>query len=582
MNSVTATQNTQNNPLIQGIKDCKTAFIITFFFAFGVNVLNLITPLYSLQVLDRVIGSHNSYTLLMLSVIILFVYISHMLLQVARSFVLIKIGEWLDSKISPELFSHAVVSASVRPSMGGSQIIREFNTIKSFLTSIGINSLFDAPWSVIYILVIFMIHPYLGWLTIFGALLMLFMAFVNAYAINSTLGSSTDYSLKGLHMAEIATRNAESVQAMGMMSAVRNRWKFMNKKALDAQSVASYRSGLITNFTRFLRAIIAMGVTGIAAWIIISTNPPEMTVGAMIATSIMVSRALAPFDQAVEVWKQISSALKSYKKINSSFAHDAQRVEGMSIPNPKGRLSVENVFFAHPPSPGEQPKYTLKGINFTLEPGKSLAIIGPSAAGKSTLARLIIGVWKPTSGYVRLDDSDVYTWNREDFGKHSGYLPQGVELFSGTIKDNIARMQDNPDPKLVVEAAKLAGAHEMISRMPKGYDTDIGIAGSSLSGGQRQRVGLARAFYGNPKLVVLDEPNASLDDKGEQALVDAIKNTKDRSISTILISHRPSVLSFVDMIMIVQEGMLVAYGPKEEVLAKLQSQSKQLHEKKEK
>lgn len=582
MNSVTATQNTQNNPLIQGIKDCRTAFIITFFFAFGVNVLNLITPLYSLQVLDRVIGSHNSYTLLMLSVIILFVYISHMLLQVARSFVLIKIGEWLDSKISPELFSHAVVSASVRPSMGGSQIIREFNTIKSFLTSIGINSLFDAPWSVIYILVIFMIHPYLGWLTIFGAILMLFMAFVNAYAINSTLGSSTDYNLKGLHMAEIATRNAESVQAMGMMSAVRNRWKFMNKKALDAQSVASYRSGLITNFTRFLRAIIAMAVTGIAAWIIISTNPPEMTVGAMIATSIMVSRALAPFDQAVEVWKQISSALKSYKKINASFAHDAQRVEGMSIPNPKGRLSVENVFFAHPPSPGEQPKYTLKGINFTLEPGKSLAIIGPSAAGKSTLARLLIGVWKPTSGYVRLDDADVYTWNREDFGKHSGYLPQGVELFSGTIKDNIARMQDNPDPKLVVEAAKLAGAHEMISRMPKGYETDIGFAGSSLSGGQRQRVGLARAFYGNPKLVVLDEPNASLDDKGEQALVDAIKNTKDRGISTILISHRPSVLSFVDMIMIVQEGMLVAYGPKEEVLAKLQSQAKQVHEKKEK
>lgn len=581
MTALTKTHQ-ENNPLIQGIKDCRTAFIITFFFAFGVNVLNLITPLFSLQVLDRVIGSGNRHTLLWLSVIFLFVYISHMLLQITRSFVLIKIGEWLDIKISPKLFSHAVRSASLRPSMGGSQIIREFATIKSFLTSIGINSLFDAPWSVIYIIVIFLIHPYLGWLTIFGAILMLFMAFVNAYAVNSTLGSSTDYNLKGLHMAEIATRNAETVQAMGMMGAVRSRWAEMNKKALDSQSVASYRSGLITNFTRFLRAIIAMAVTGIAAYIIISRYPPEMTVGYMIATSIMVSRALAPFDHAVEVWKQISSAQKSYKKINASFAQDADRIEGMSIPNPKGRLSVENVFFAHPPVPGEQPKYILKGLNFTLEPGKSLAIIGPSAAGKSTLARLLVGVWKPVSGYVRLDDTDVYSWNREDFGKHAGYLPQGVELFSGTIKDNIARMIEDPDPKLVVEAAKLAGAHEMISRLPKGYETDIGIAGSSLSGGQRQRVGLARAFFGNPKLVVLDEPNASLDDKGEQALVDSLKNTKDKEISTILISHRPSILAFVDMIMILQEGMIVAYGPKDEVLAKLQSQAKQFQEQQEK
>jgi PrtD family type I secretion system ABC transporter len=581
MTSISTTQPNQNNPLIQGIKDCKTAFLITFFFAFGVNVLNLITPLYSLQVLDRVIGSGNAYTLLMLSVIILFVYVSHMLLQVARSFVLIKIGEWLDNRISPQLFSHAVINASVRPSMGGSQLIREFNTIKNFLTSIGINSLFDAPWSIIYIIVIFMIHPYLGWLTIFGAILMLFMAFINAVAVNSSLGSSTDYNLQGLHMAEIATRNAESVQAMGMMSAVRKRWSDMNTKALDAQSIASYRNGLITNITRFLRAIIAMGVTGIAAYIIIAKYPPEMTVGNMIASSIMVSRALAPFDQAVEVWKQISSALKSYKKINSSFSSESTRIEGMSIPNPQGRLSVENVFFAHPPSsPGDPPKYIIKGMNFTLEPGKSLAIIGPSAAGKSTLARLLVGVWKPLSGHVRMDEADVYTWNRDDFGKHSGYLPQGVELFSGTIKDNIARMQENPDPHLVVEAAKLAGAHEMISRMPKGYDTDIGIAGSSLSGGQRQRVGLARAFYGNPKLVVLDEPNASLDDKGEQALVDAIKNTRDRAISTILISHRPSILAFVDMIMIIQDGMIVAYGPKDEVLAKLQNQAQQLQEKK--
>ncbi len=561
-------------PLTQGINDCRKAFLITFFFAFAVNVLNLITPLYSLQVLDRVLGSNNKSTLLLLSVIILFVYVSHMLLQVARSFVLIKIGEWLDNRISPELFAHAVTSASIRTSMGGSQIIREFSTIKNFLTSVGINSLFDAPWSVIYIIVVFLIHPYLGWLTIFGALLMIFMAFINSYAIDSNLGSSNDHALKGLHMAEIATRNAEAVQAMGMMNAVRNRWAAINRQALHTQSIASYRSGIITNITRFLRAIIAMAVTGIAAYLIISTFPPEMTVGYMIASSIMVSRALAPFDHAVEVWRQISGALKAYRRINESFAKDAARPEGMSIPNPSGKLTVENVFFAHAPSPNEQPRYILKGMNFVLEPGNSLAIIGPSAAGKSTLARLLVGIWKPTSGSVRLDELDVYQWNRQDFGKHSGYLPQGVELFSGTIKENIARMQEDPDPALVLEAAKLAGAHEMISRMSKGYETDIGVAGSLLSGGQRQRVALARAFYGNPKLVVLDEPNASLDDQGELALIDAIKNTKDKGISTIMISHRPAILSFVDMIMIIQEGVIVAYGPKEEVLAKLQSQVK--------
>ncbi len=580
MSTSVALRNTPSNPLVKALEDCRKAFIVTFMFSFGVNLLNLITPLYALQVLDRVLSSGNKFTLLMLSLIIFFVYFAHMLLQIARSFTLIKIGEWLDRRISPALFSHAVASAAIRPSMGASQSIREFTTIKSFLTSVGINSLFDAPWSVIYILVIFLIHPYLGWLTIIGAVLMLFMAFLNAVSINSSLSSSNECNLKGHHMAELATRNAETVQAMGMMEKVRHRWLQLNEGALKWQSIASYRNGVISNTTRFLRSILQMSVTGIGAYIVITSNGTDMTAGNMIASSIMVGRAMAPFDQAIEVWKQVSSAMKSYKKIKLSFDQEASKPEGMSISNPQGKITAENVFFAPPPSmPGEQPKYTLKGLSFTLEAGKSLAIIGPSAAGKSTLARLLVGVWKPISGSVRLDGLDVFNWKREEFGKHVGYLPQGIELFSGTIKDNISRMAKDPDSDAIIEASKLAGAHEMISRLPKGYDTDIGVAGSLLSGGQRQRVGLARAFYGRPKLVVLDEPNANLDEKGEQGLVEALANAKKQDITTILISHRPSILSFVDMIMILQEGMIVAYGPKDEIMARFAQAAKEEQEK---
>jgi PrtD family type I secretion system ABC transporter len=574
MDTDNSSNKTTQNLLVQGLQDCKLAFIITFIFSFGVNVLNLITPLYSLQVLDRVVSSGSKDTLLMLTIIIIGVYVSYTLLQIARSFTLVKIGEWLDKKLSPQLFAVAVESSSIKQSLGASQTIREFSTIKAFLTSIGINSLFDAPWSIIYIIVIFLIHPSLGWLTVFGGLLILFFAFLNAYAINDTLSSSNEYNIKGHYLAEIATRNAETVQAMGMMSNVKSRWASVNSSALKMQSIASYRNGIIANITKFLRAILQVGVTGIGAYLVISTNPPEMTVGNMIASSIIVGRALAPFDQAIEVWKQVSSARKSYNKINTFLNQSLSKVEGMSIPNPEGKLTVENVFFSLPAPAGQQPKAILKGLNFTLDPGLSLAIIGPSAAGKSTLARLLVGVWKPTSGYVRLDNADVFTWNRDDFGKHVGYVPQGIELFNGTIKENIARMSHNPDPELVVDAAKFAGAHEMISKMPNGYESDIGIAGSALSGGQKQRVALARAFYGTPKLVVLDEPNANLDERGEQALVQAIANAKERKISTILISHRPSILAFVDMIMILQEGVIVAYGPRAEILARFSQPAK--------
>lgn len=565
--------STQNNPLTEALKDCKSAFVITFLFSFGVNLLNLITPLYSLQVLDRVLGSGNKYTLLMLTVIIFFIYVSHTLLQISRSFILIKTGEWLDKRISPKLFSHAVKSASIRPSLGGSQVIREFNTIKQFLTSSGINSFFDAPWAIIYIIVVFLIHPYIGWITVVGVLTALFMAMLNARAVNETLAASNEANIKGHHMAEMSTRNAETIQAMGMLEKVRQRWAAINSNSLKMQSIASYRNGIISNLTRFFRALIQVSVTGTGAYLVITTNGQEMTAGYMIASSIIVGRALAPFDGAVDIWKQASNAMKSYKKIITFLSGDTFKDEGLSVSKPEGKITVENLFFAHPnKNPAAQPNYTLKGLNFTLEAGKSLAIIGANAAGKSTLSRLLVGVWKPTTGHVRFDDIEVTSWKREEFGKHIGYLPQGVQLFNGTIKENIARMDADPDPEAVIKAAKFADAHELISKLPNGYDTDIGIGGSSLSGGQRQRIGLARAFYGDPKVVILDEPNANLDEKGEKSLMSALKNSKDTSVTSIIVSHRPSILSSVDMIMVLQEGMIVAYGPRDEILARFNQQ----------
>lgn len=562
-------QNKQTNTLIRVLQQCKPVFWIVFSFAFGVNLLNLITPLYSLQVLDRVLNSQNLETLLMLTLLIIALYIALHMLQVARSFTLIKLGEWLDQQLSPDLFMNSIRSAAVRASVGGAQNLRDLQTVKTFLTSIGINTLFDAPWSIIYIGVLFIIHPWMGWLSIFGALLLTVFAFFNAYSTNSKLNEANEHQIRSMNQSEIATRNAEVIEAMGMMKAVTNHWKKFQNNSLALVSIASYRNGIISHVSRFVRTLIQMLVTALGAYLIIR-HPHDMSMGGMIGAGIIMGRALAPFDNAIEIWKQISGALKSYARLKEAYVRLSDRQESMKLPAPKGAITIENIFFAPPTpgAPGAPINYTLKGVSFALNPGDVLAIIGPSAAGKSSLAKLLVGVWKPMQGSVRLDGADVFTWEREDFGNHVGYLPQGIELFSGSIRDNIARLREDVNPEDIVKAAQITGAHEMILRFKNGYETDIGVGGSNLSGGQRQRIGLARAFFGNPKLIVLDEPNANLDELGEQALVGAINYAKEQKITTIIISHRPSILSSVDKILIVQDGMVAAFGTREEIMAK--------------
>lgn len=579
MKAITLKENKTHdlNPLQKALQDCKKAFKIIFVFAFCINILMLITPLYSLQVLDRVIGSGNLHTLLMLSLIIGIIYFVYGLLQIARSYTLIKIGEWLDNNLSPTLLAYSIAGAANRSGGSSGQLQRDFQTIKSFLTSTGLNTILDAPWSFIYIIVIFMIHPYIGYLTVAGGVLIVSLAFFNAAATNKTLGQANEYSIRSMNQAEIAGRNAEVVEAMGMMKNVVANWFKFNKSALAKQSEASYRNGMIANISRMFRNWMQMSVTGIGAYIVVSTSGKDLTTGGMIASSIMVGRALAPFDNSIELWKTINNAMKSYKRINEAFRIVTLRDEAMPINDVEGHLTVDNIYYAHqsqkknPMMQAHQtnPEYILKGVSFSLEPGEILAVIGPSAAGKSTLAKVITGVWPTSSGSVRLDGADVYQWNRDDFGNHVGYLPQGIELFSGTIKQNIARMSENIDSNMVEDCAKLTGAHELILKFPDGYETDIGVAGANLSGGQRQRIGLARALYGNPKISILDEPNANLDEAGEQALSNALIEAKKREMGVIVISHRPSVLSVVDKILVLQDGAVAAFGKKDDVLNRI-------------
>ncbi|RYE05777.1 MAG: type I secretion system permease/ATPase [Rickettsiaceae bacterium] len=566
--------DSKTNPLVLALDKCKSAFWTTFWFAFMINLLMLITPLYSLQVLDRVIGSGSKETLLMLSIVIGSIYFVYGLLQIARSFTLIKVGEWLDNTLSPVIFGHAISASATRVNVGASQLLRDFQTLKTFLTSTGINTIFDAPWSIIYIIVTFMIHPYIGIITVVGAIIIIITAIFNSVVTNKTLGEATEFAIKSHGQADVANRNAEAIEAMGMMKNVTTNWHKFSIQSLAKQSIASYRNGVISNFSRFIRNIMQMLVTGVGAYVVVSTHGRDMTTGGMIASSIIVGKALAPFDNAIELWKIILGARKSYRNINEAFIKYSPRDEAMPIPSVDGLITVENIYYSTPlppnTPPSPNPRYILKDISFSIQPGEILAVIGPSAAGKSTLAKVLIGIWKVASGSVRLDGAEIYNWNRENFGHHVGYLPQGIELFSGSIKQNIARMIDDPDPVKVIAAAKIAGAHEMILRFPDGYDSDIGIAGSSLSGGQKQRIGLARAFYGNPKFIILDEPNANLDEAGEIALANALKQAKELGVTVIVISHRPSVLSVVDKILVLQEGSVMAMGTQEEIQQKIQ------------
>lgn len=538
------------------------------------NLLLLALPIYSLQVLDRVISSGSTETLAMLTVVVVGALIALGLIQMARSFISVRMGEWLEKKLSPALFSHSISSSVLAMGKtGGTQQLRDLSVIKNFIAGQTLTALLDAPWSLIFIAILFMIHPINGFIAVGGGVALLILAIINDKITKPPLDASNEYNVKSMAQAEIAVRNAEAVEAMGMLSAVSKNWHKISAKGVELQTIASDYSSIIGGISKFLRFALQVAVIGVGGYLVLQG---ELTVGAIIAGSILISRALAPFEASITSWKGFVSARKSYTRLQESLNKFSERAQTMELPAPEGNLSVEDVYFK--PAGAEKP--TLKAINFKLNAGEILGMVGPSAAGKSTLAKIITGVWKPVAGVVRLDNADVYSWDRENFGHHVGYLPQDVELFNGSIKDNIARMRSDADAKDVIEAAKAAGVHKMILSLPAGYDTEIGISGSILSAGQRQRVGLARAFFGNPKLIVLDEPNANLDSEGEQALLVALKYAKSKKITTIIISHRPSLMSAVDKMLVLRDGVTIAFGSREEVMKQMNTGGKVVKAKK--
>lgn len=548
--------------LSQALSLCRGAFQATAIFSFFINLLMFVSPLYMLQVYDRVLSSRSETTLFMLTLVAGFMIAVMGLLEFFRSRILVRAGVRIDEHLNGRVFS-AVFKRSLRSRMGGgnAMALRDLDGLREFLTGAGILVLCDAPWAPLFIAVGFLFHPLLGWFTLGSAIIIFILAIANDFATRPTLQLSSRHSNAATSFAEGSLRNAEVLEAMGMMGQITRRWQIRHNSALAAQCLASDRGGVLLALSKFVRMFLQTSVLGLGAYLAINR---EISAGSIIAGSIVLGRALQPVEMAVGQWRSFVSARSSYTRLRDMLRETPAEAVPMSLPAPKGNLSVEQVVAA---PPGVKTA-VLRGVSFQLRAGEVLGVVGPSAAGKSTLARTLVGVWPIGSGAVRLDGADIFSWNREELGPHIGYLPQDVELFEGSVAENIARFGDLI-PEAIVEAAQKAGVHDMILRLPDGYDTQIGVGGAALSGGQRQRVALARALYGNPAFVVLDEPNSNLDQAGEQALLVAVNQMRQQGSSVVVISHRLSILSGVDKVMVLNNGAVDLFGPRDEVMAAL-------------
>lgn len=555
-------QRGQRSEIMEVLSRYKGVFWTVGGFSGAINLLYLAPSLYMMQVYDRVLNSFNETTLLMLSLMTLGAFAIMAWIEQVRSQVLVRLGNRVDDILAARVFTAAFERNLRGRGSAAGAAMNDLTQIRQFVTGNGLFAFFDIPWTPIYILVVYFFHPILGAFTLFGAVVSFVLAWLNERVTKQGLAEANQAAIQGSAFATSNLRNAEVIEAMGMLPALRARWKAMQDRLLDKQSEASDRAGTISAAIKFWRLTMQSAVLGIGALLVLEHLASP---GVMIAASILAGRALAPVDLAIATWKQFSSARTSYERLSSLLSDFPARTPGMSLPRPQGLLSVENVI-ATPP--GAQAA-VLKGVNLTVRPGEVLVIVGPSASGKSTLARLMVGVWPAQAGKIRLDGADVFLWNKDELGPWIGYLPQDVELFEGTIAENIARFGEI-DSEQVIEAARKAGMHEMILQFPKGYDTPIGEQGSALSGGQRQRIALARALYGNPALIVLDEPNSNLDDVGEQALVRAVLQARSEQRTVVLITHRTSIVGIADSLMVLREGVVHMHGPRQQVLQALQ------------
>ncbi|MBD2793579.1 type I secretion system permease/ATPase [Xenorhabdus szentirmaii] len=552
----------------------KVFWTIGLFTAF-INLLMLVPSIYMLQVYDRVLPSSNEMTLLMLTLITLGMFAIMGGLEYIRSMVVIRIGSQFDMNLNQRVYTASYESNLKSGSTDAGQMLNDLATIRQFLTGNALFAFFDAPWFPIYLCVIFLFSPYLGLLALIGAIMLIALAVLNQWLSQTPLAEANHLSLRSANLASTNLRNAEVIEALGMLPVLRRRWFELHGRFLNFQRIASERSASIAALTKTVRIALQSLILGLGGWLAIEG---EITPGMMIAGSILMGRALSPIEQLIQAWKSWNAARLSWQRLDTLLKAQPERKSGMSLPVPKGMLLLDKVS-AMPPtktalaqaSPNQRSQsgqYVLQDLSFALNSGDVLGLIGPSASGKSTLARLLVGVWQAQEGVVRLDDADIYQWNKDELGASIGYLPQDIELFGGTIAENIARFND-VEPEKVIEAAKKAGVHELVLNLEQGYDTLIGVGGMGLSGGQKQRIGLARALYGNPSLIVLDEPNSNLDELGEKALNNAITQLREQGKTVVVITHRPSLLSQTNKILLLVQGKMKMFGPSQQVMAAL-------------
>ena len=546
------------NEMLAALTAYKRAFFNIGLFSAVINLLMLAPALYMLQVYDRVLASGNQMTLLLLTLMILGLFGLMGALEWVRSQVVIRLGTQMDMRLNQRVYDAAFEAQLRTGSPAAGQALNDLTSLRQFATGNALFAFFDAPWFPAYLLVIFLFSPWLGLLALGGAVVLMALAWINQRVSRGPLKAASELSVEATQQASAHLRNAEAIEAMGMLDTLRGRWLAQHTAFLAQQNLASEKTATVTAWSKGVRLALQSLVLGLGAWLAVQG---QITAGMMIAGSILMGRVLGPIDQLIGVWKQWTCARLAYQRLEALLHAHPPRAARMALPAPRGELSVEHLGAS---APGTR-RATLANLSFTLPAGHVLGIIGPSGCGKSTLARLLVGVWQPLSGKVRLDGADLAQWDKHQLGPYLGYLPQDIQLFAGTIAQNIARFAE-VDADKVLAAAQMAGVHALILQLPEGYETRLGEGGAGLSGGQKQRIGLARALYGLPAVIVLDEPNSNLDEAGEQALLQAITHLKTLKRTLILITHKPNVLTLTDQLLILRDGQLQAFGPTAKVL----------------
>ncbi|CAN7560202.1 type I secretion system permease/ATPase [Phenylobacterium sp. LjRoot225] len=562
MKFLTFLTNQPDNVLTRALNEGKKPFAVAAVFSFFSNVLYLAMPLYTYQVYGRVMQSESQSTLWVLTFITVFVFAVSSVIDDYRARILINYGVVLDQRVSGRLFSSLFDSAVRGDANGRSQVLRDLDSFRQTLTGVAAAAFFDLPWIPVFIFVLYLIDPLVGVLTTVGAVALIFLALAQERAIRPPMREANDAALKSYAFTEAALRNGEVVRAMGMLPTLGQAWAHFRRITIERGADTAEVSNAYADTIKATRMAIQILTIAVGAWLIMRG---QLHSGMLFANMILAARALSPIEKIVAAWEPLNNMARSHGRLMEILQKAEPASSATALPRPKGRLSVEGLNFAPPGAT----RLLLSGVNFQIEPGEVLGVIGPSGAGKSTLARLLMGIWRPINGIVRLDGADVFSWNRADFGRHVGYLPQDTELFAGTVRQNIARFRDDITDEQVVRAAQLAGVHELILRTAKGYDTEVGDGGVVLSVGQRQRVGLARAMLADPAFIVLDEPNASLDAEGEVALMSAIETMKANGATVVIISHKVGVFRVADKLLALRDGRMELFGGRDAVLARL-------------